>query len=144
MRVLGLDIGEKRIGVAVSDPTGSVATPLAVVDAAPALGDGTGLRTLVADYEAELLVVGLPLSMDGSEGPQAARVRKAAERLERSLGVPVTFADERLSSSAANRSMAEAGASERDRRGSVDMVAASLFLQAYLDAQRAKATGADA
>jgi len=144
MRVLGLDIGEKRIGVAVSDPTGRVATPLAVVEAAPALGDGTGLRTLVADYEAELLVVGLPLSMDGSEGPQAARVRKAAGRLERSLGVPVAFADERLSSAAANRSMAEAGASERDRRGSVDMVAASLFLQAYLDAQRAEATGADA
>ncbi len=142
MRVLGLDIGEKRIGVAVSDPSGTVATPLAVVDAAPALGDGTGLRTLVADYEVELLVVGLPLSLDGTEGPQAARVRHAAGRLERLLGVPVTYTDERLSSSAASRAMAESGASERDRRGSVDMVAATLFLQAYLDARRGEVTGA--
>ena len=81
-------------------------------------------------------VLGLPLNMDGSEGPQAARVRSAATRLAGFLRVPIEFADERLSSSQASKAMHEAGASSRDQRGRLDMVAASLFLQSYLDARR--------
>jgi putative Holliday junction resolvase len=141
VRILGLDIGEKRIGVAVSDPSGTVATPLAVIDARKAMGDGRELSRLVADYEAELLVAGLPLSLDGSEGPQAARVRAAAERLAKLVSLPVEFADERLSSTAARRAMTEAGVSDRDKRGSIDMVAAAIFLQSYLDAGRNSGAG---
>lgn len=136
MRILGLDIGEKRIGVAVSDPSGSVATPLAVLDARQTLRDGRELAKLVSDYEVELLVAGLPLSLDGTEGPQATRARSAAERLAGLVSLPLEFADERLSSTAARRAMTEAGVSDRQKRGSVDMVAASIFLQSYLDARR--------
>ena len=136
MRILGLDIGEKRIGVAVSDPSGTVATPLAVLEANRVLGDGADVLRLIEEYEVGEVVVGLPLSMDGSEGAQARRVRSAAERLARFLPVPLAFQDERLSSVAANRAMGETGASAKARRGSVDMVAAALFLQSYLDAAR--------
>jgi putative holliday junction resolvase len=136
VRLLGLDIGERRIGVAVSDPAGRVATPLAVLDAPAVMSDATPLRRLVEDYDAERLVVGLPLSMSGEEGPQATSVREAAERMAQAVGLPITYVDERLSSVQAERAMAEAGASSRRRRGSVDMVAASLLLQAYLDADR--------
>ena len=135
MRALALDIGEKRIGVAVSDPSGTVATPLVVLDSARVMGDGRELVRLVDDYEVDRVVVGLPLSLDGSEGPQAARVRLAAKRLAGFLRVPIEFADERLSSAQASRSMAESGASAREQRGRVDMVAAALFLQSYLDAR---------
>ena len=82
MRVLGLDIGDKRIGVAVSDPSGTVATPLVVLDAAPVLGDGRDLMRLTEEYEVELVVVGLPRSMDGREGPQAARLGLAGKLQE--------------------------------------------------------------
>ena len=138
MRVLALDIGEKRIGVAVSDPSGTIASPVCVLDAAQVLGGGRDLIRLVEDYEAGLVVIGLPRSMDGSEGPQAARVRSAGERLARSLPVPVTYADERLSSVEARRSLTEAGVTDRQKRGTVDMIAASLFLQTYLDADRTR------
>ena len=136
MRVLALDIGEKRIGVAVSDPSGTVASPLVVLDAAKVLTDGSDLTRLVEEYGAELVVVGLPLSLDGSEGPQALDVRRAAARLAGFLRVPVEFADERLSSTQASRAMGDVGASQRQQRGSIDMVAAAIFLQSYLDARR--------
>jgi putative holliday junction resolvase len=136
VRVLALDIGEKRIGVAVSDPSGRVATPLTVLDAAKVLGDGADLMRLVQEYDADVVLVGLPLSMDGSEGPQAQRVRRAAARLGGFVGIPIEFADERLSSAQASRSMGEGGASVRERRGNIDKIAASLFLQSHLDARR--------
>jgi putative holliday junction resolvase len=136
MRVLALDIGEKRIGVAVSDPSGMVATPVMVLDATRALADGADVSRLVKEYEASVVVVGLPVSLDGTEGPQAQRVRKAGSRLEGFLDTPVVFVDERLSSTQASRAMAATGTSSRQRRGSVDMVAASIFLQSYLDARR--------
>lgn len=136
MRVLGLDIGEKRIGVAVSDPSGTIASPLCVLDAAPVMGDGGPVARLIDEYEAELVVVGLPRSMDGTEGMQAARVRSAGARLATFLNVPVVFADERLSSTEASRVMGEGGLSEREKRGRLDMVAAAIFLQTYLDSCR--------
>ncbi len=138
MRVLAFDIGERRVGVATSDASGLVALPVKVLDAS-ALRDGTTLRRLAEDYEPERIVVGLPLSLDGTEGPQARRVRAQAERIGAELGVPVDFADERLSTQQAARSMLEAGMSERERRGRLDAVAASLFLQAWLDARREEA-----
>jgi len=137
MRLLCLDIGERRVGVAVSDPAGRVATPLKVLPA-PLSADVTPLKRLLEDYEVEVVVVGLPLSMDGSEGPQAATVRAEIAKLARALPVEWRFHDERLSSVAAERIMAEAGADSRRRRGAVDMVAASITLQSYLDAQVAE------
>ena len=136
MRVLALDIGEKRIGVAVSDPSGTVASPLVVLDATKVLGDGRDLTRIMDEYDVELVVVGLPLSLDGTEGPQAERVRRATGRLAGFLRVAVEFADERLSSAQASRAMGEVGASQRQQRGNLDMVAASIFLQSYLDARR--------
>ena len=135
MRILGLDIGEKRIGVAVSDPSGTVATPLSVLETRQVLA-GRVLSRLVEDYEIELLVAGLPLSMDGSEGPQAKHVRSVAQRLATAVSLPLEFADERLSSIEARRTMTEAGVSDRDKRGRIDMVAAAVFLQSYLDGRR--------
>jgi putative Holliday junction resolvase len=137
MRVLALDIGEKRIGVAISDPAGRVATPLVVLDARRALGDGSDLKRLLLDYDdVELVLIGLPRSLDGTEGPQAGSVRAAGERVARMTGLPVEYIDERLSSLEAERRMAECGESSRKRRGSVDMVAASILLQSYLDSTR--------
>jgi putative pre-16S rRNA nuclease len=135
VRVLALDIGERRVGVAVSDASGRIATPVKVLDAS-VLANAAALRRLVGDYEAELVLVGLPLSLDGTEGPQARHVRALVAKFAPHLGVPVDFADERLSSAQAARTMQEAGMSERDQRGRLDAVASSLFLQAWLDARR--------
>jgi putative holliday junction resolvase len=135
MRKLGLDIGERRVGVAVSDPSARVATPVAVLDARKLAADITPLARLIEDYEADEIVVGLPLSMNGTECAHAKTVRRVAEELSARLGIPVAYQDERLSSTAAERAMAEAGADSRKRRGSVDMVAAALLLQTYLDAK---------
>jgi len=136
--VLALDIGEKRTGLAISDPAGRIATPLAVVETSSAVKDGAELDRALRDYDdIGLVVVGLPLSLDGAEGRQAARVRTLAARLAPRLPAPVSFADERLSSVEAERRMAEAGADARRRRGAVDMVAAAVFLQSYLDSREA-------
>lgn len=133
MRLLALDIGEKRIGVAVSDSALRVATPLTVLDAS-VIGDPRPLADLVDQYEVDRLVIGLPLSLDGTEGPQAVRVREVGTRLAEGLGMDVTYADERLSSAEASRAMRAAGLSDKQKRGRVDMVAAALILQTYLDA----------
>ncbi len=132
MRALGLDMGERRVGVAVSDPLGRVATPLKVLDARVVHEPGPLVR-LIEDYEVELLVIGLPLSLDGEEGPQAARIRELGAKLAPRVGVPIEYFDERLSSAEAKRVMTDAGMSDRAKRGSIDMVAASVFLQSYLD-----------
>lgn len=142
MRALGLDIGEKRIGVAVSDPSGSIATPLKVLETSKVIGDARTLQRLAEDYDIELVVVGLPLSMDGTEGPQAMTVRRQAEQATRLLNVPIVYFDERLSSVQAKRAMTEAGVSDKAKRGSIDMVAASLFLQSYLDSHFPRSEGA--
>lgn len=136
VRILGLDIGEARIGVAVSDADGAVASPLVVLDARALARDIGPLKGLVEDYEVTALVAGLPLTMAGDEGPQAATVRATAERIARALGMPIAYVDERLSSSAAARAMAGAGVSTRGQRGQLDMVAAAYILQGYLDSQR--------
>lgn len=134
MRLIGLDIGEKRVGVAVSDPTARVATPIKVLSGAPS-ADVSALRRLIDDYEAGVVVVGLPLTMAGEEGPQAKRIRQEATVITERLAVKVVFQDERLSSAEAKRVMGDAGLSEKQKRGSVDMVAAAILLQAYLDGQ---------
>lgn len=135
MVALALDIGDARIGVAVSDRTGTVASPVKVLPAAEVLGLSRSFRAIVADHEPDVLVVGRPRTLAGEDGPQAARVMEAGSDLARALGLPVEFADERLSSAEAKRILREQGLSERKMRGKVDMLAASLFLQAWLDSR---------
>lgn len=136
MRTLGLDIGSVRVGVAVSDPAGAVASPVTVLDARVLARDLRELVRLADDYEAEVLVVGLPLTLAGDEGPQAAEVRAVAERWASTLGLPLRFQDERHSSNEAKRAMRDAGLSEKEQRGSLDKVAAAIVLQSWLDAAR--------
>ena len=136
MQVLGLDIGEKRIGVASGSTASGVATPVKVVPASDVLANGRSWRMLLEDYEPELLVCGCPTSMSGAQGKQAQRVRAAAEKIAAAAGLPVEFVDERLSSAEAKRYLREMGLSERDMRGKVDCVAASIFLQTWLSQHR--------
>ncbi len=136
MRVLALDIGEVRVGIAASDATGTVASPVAVLPAQEVLGHARTFHRVLEDYEPELLVCGRPQTLAGEDGPQAQRIMEQAQRIARACGLPLEFADERLSSREAKRILREEGMSERAMRGKVDMVAASLFLQAWLDARR--------
>lgn len=133
---LALDIGEVRVGIAVSDASGSVAMPVKVLPAQEVLSCARTFRLLIEHYEPDVLVCGLPQTLAGEEGPQAARIRAAAERISRATNLPVAFTDERLSSREAKRVLREQGLTERSMRGKVDMVAASLFLQTWLDEQR--------
>lgn len=143
MRYLGLDIGEARVGVAVSDPTGSVATPVDVLDARRLESDLRAFNRLIEDHEPDALVVGLPLTMGGDEGPQARVVRVLAERLADASGLPLVFWDERLSSVEARRILSASGVSDKKQRGKVDKLAAALVLQSYLDAQGSCTTEGD-
>lgn len=143
MRRLSLDIGDVRIGVAVSDPSGAVATPLTVLDARALRADPRPLLRLIEDYEVETVIAGLPLGLSGVEGPQARAVRTTVERLRRVLPVPIELWDERLSSAEARRVMGESGVPDRKKRGSVDKLAAAIFLQSYLDAHREPVGGED-
>lgn len=136
MRILALDIGEVRVGVAVSDSGERVASPVCVLPAAEVLACAKSFRRVLDDWEPELLLCGLPYTLSGEEGPQAVRIRVAAQRISEACGIPCEFADERLSSSEAKRSLREKGLSEKQMRGKVDMIAASVFLQAWLDARR--------
>lgn len=133
MRVLALDIGEVRVGVAVSDPEQRVASPVCVLPAAEVRSCAKSFRRVLEDWEPELLLSGLPMTLAGEEGPQAARVRAFAEEVSRACGIPVAFADERLSSLEAKRSLREKGLNEKAMRGKVDMIAACIFLQSWLD-----------
>ncbi len=135
MRVMALDIGEVRVGVAISDPAGKVASPVAVLPAAEVRSCARTFRRVLDDWEPELLVCGLPKSLSGEEGFQAKRIRAFAQEVSASCGLPCVFADERLSSREAKRSLRAEGLSEKAMRGKVDMVAASLFLQAWLDSR---------
>ena len=133
MRILALDIGEVRVGVAVSDPAERVASPVCVLPTPEVLANAKSFRRVLDDWEPELLLCGLPLTLAGEEGPQAARIRAAATQISAACGLSCVFADERLSSAAAKRSLRESGLSEKQMRGKIDMIAASLFLQAWLD-----------
>lgn len=143
---MALDIGAARVGIAVSDPDGRIASPLKVMDARTVLSDAPEFRRLVEDWEVEALVCGLPLTLSGEHGPQAKTLEGQARKIAAARGLPVYFADERLSSQEAKRILREEGLDERAMRGKVDSVAASLFLQAWLDAhvRNASDEGAEA
>ena len=132
MRIAALDVGDARIGVAVSDELGITAQGIGVVARVGGRRDLEALSTLLAPYEPTLLVVGLPLELSGKEGPQATKVRVFATKAADHLGIPLEFQDERLTTVAAERALLEADLSRRRRRQLIDQVAATLILQAYL------------
>ncbi|MCL2655090.1 MAG: Holliday junction resolvase RuvX [Coriobacteriia bacterium] len=139
-RLLGLDIGDVRCGVAISDSDARVATPVSVEDTVALLRPGNRLGALIADYAVAGLVVGLPLTLAGEEGPQARHVRALASKLLAAAGpaasaLPLHFFDERHSSSQASDAAHSAGLTDRDLRGKLDALAATLILQGYLDAR---------
>lgn len=134
--MVGIDLGTKRIGVAVSDSGGRLATPYAVVDRGPdPAAHRRRLAALVEELEAERAVVGLPLSMDGSIGPAAKAALEEVGHLREVLGVPVETFDERLTTVSADRSLMQNKMKAGARRRVVDKVAAAVMLQAWLDSQ---------
>ena len=140
MRVLALDVGERRIGVAVSDPTGSLARPLRTLVRGSREEDVTAIAALVAAESAELVVVGRPLSLDGSEGPQARRIARYAEALAAHLPIPVVLWDERYTTTEAEEILRQSRGEKQRRRaraaGDLDAIAAAVILQSYLDSRR--------
>ena len=136
-RVLAVDLGERRIGLALSDPTGTLATPLRTLDAT---GDPERDRLAVVaaarDAEVQVIVVGLPRSLSGREGPAARRARAEASALAEVAGeIKVELHDERFTTRDAERALSAAGKRGRERRAHVDAAAAAIILQSYLDAK---------
>ncbi|MFR9727222.1 Holliday junction resolvase RuvX [Streptomyces sp. MS19] len=136
-RRLGVDVGEARIGVASCDPDGLLATPVETVPGRDVQGAQRRLAELVAEYEPVEVVMGLPRSLNGREGPAAARVRAfARETARRVAPVPVRLVDERMSTVSAARDMRAAGVSSRKGRARIDQAAAVVILQSALESER--------
>jgi len=131
MAILGLDVGDKRIGVALAD--GLLAIPLTVVDRAGEEADMEKLLALAREHGAERIVVGLPLSMNGSIGRQAEKVLAFSRALSEHVNIPVDTWDERLSTVSAERLLLDSGMKREKRKGKRDAMAAAIILQAYLD-----------
>lgn len=139
MRFLGLDLGEARIGVALSDETATLASGLVTLRRAGPRRDAQAIAALVREHGVGEVVVGMPYRLDGSVGPQAERTLDFVERLRRVLRASVVVRDERLTSVAADERLAEAGVRRKDRRARIDQVAAEILLQEHLDERRARA-----
>ncbi len=133
MRALGIDWGEKRIGVSLSNSEGTIATPYETVDN----NNQTTmrLRELVVETEAEIAVLGLPRSLSGEESNSSVEIAARVDELKAALGIPVELFDERLTTVSAHKQLAEAGLSEKKRRNKVDSMAATIILQAWLDSR---------
>lgn len=135
MRILGLDVGEKTIGVAVSDPMGWTAQGVTVIRRTSKKKDLATLKEFATEYQVSKFVVGLPRRTDGSYGPEADKIYKFGSDLERELLLPVEYCDERFSTVAAERILLEGDVSRAKRRQVIDKVAATVILQAYLDSK---------
>lgn len=131
-RILALDPGTKRVGVAISDALGITAQPLEVIAADRAL---ERISELIDEYDVEQVVVGLPISLDGSEGSSAAAARSLGEKVRRSVPIPVAYVDERFTTRTAEASLIEANVRRRRRKDVVDKVAAAVILREYLAAR---------
>jgi putative holliday junction resolvase len=138
LRILGLDIGSKRIGVALSDELGFTAQGMESLNCKNPEEDVNRIANLAKEYGVTEIVVGIPYNMDGTEGPQAQKVRAIMEAIGRKVEVPVTDWDERLSTVAAERALLEADMSRAKRRKVIDKLSAVIILQGYLDRQRFK------
>ena len=136
MRTMGLDVGSKNIGVAISDELGITGQSVATLRRSSLRADLAALRALIGQHAVSRAVVGLPLNMDGSEGPMAQASREFGNALSKDAGIPVEYWDERLSTVAAERVLLEADVSRRKRREVVDSIAAAIILPGWLDAHR--------
>lgn len=136
MRIMGLDFGSKTVGVAVSDPLGITAQGLEIIrrkEENKLRRTYARIEELIVEYQVEEIVLGLPKNMNATEGERAELTREFKDSLERRTGLPVTLWDERLTTVAADKAMMEAGIRREQRKDYVDMIAASLILQGYLD-----------
>ena len=134
--ILGLDLGDKTIGVAVSDLSRSIATPIEVIRRVKFTQDAERLLAIIADRQAVGILLGLPLNMDGSAGPRVQSTQAFARNLTKLTDLPISFWDERLSTVAAERALLEGDASRKKRREVIDQVAAGYILQGALDRMR--------
>jgi putative Holliday junction resolvase len=133
MRILGLDHGTKRIGIAISDELGMIAQPLEFIPAEPFVKFIARLKDIIHEKQVGQIVIGMPRNMDGSYGPAAAKVREFVALLEGSILTPMTLWDERLTSAQANRFLVQSGMRREKRKEKVDQTAAAILLQSYLD-----------
>ena len=131
MRILGLDIGSKRVGVALSDELGITAQPLETVKRA----DFDKVLGYIAEHQVTEVVVGLPLNMNGSEGPAAKEVIALVDSLKQKISIPIKLWDERLTTMAAEKELIRADVRRRERKKQIDKLAAQLILQSYLDSK---------
>ncbi len=143
MRTLGLDLGKRRIGVAVSDPLGLVARPVETVQAVSLNVDVEKITAIAHEMEAELIVVGDPIHMSGDAGIMSGRVRKFGDMLAHVSGLPVEYCDERLTTVEAQRILHDSGVPPKKVRKQIDAVAAAVILQSYLNTLRPPRTPAD-
>ena len=140
MRIMGLDFGSKTVGVAVSDPLFITAQGVEIVrrkDENKLRQTLARIEELIVEYEVSEIVLGLPKNMNATEGERVEKTKDFAEKLERRTGLPVHFWDERLTTVAADRAMIEAGVRREERKEHVDMIAAVLILQGYMESRRA-------
>jgi putative Holliday junction resolvase len=135
-RLMGFDVGEKTIGLALSDTTLTVASPMATLLRVKFTKDVERIRAIVSEQGVGGFVIGLPINMDGSEGPRCQSVRQFAANLLEKIDLPLVFWDERLSTAAVTRTLLEADMSRKRRRETVDKMAAAYILQGALDAAR--------
>ena len=132
-RILGLDVGSKTIGLALSDPALGLATPLSTIRRTKLAADTQALLGVIGEFQVGALVVGLPINMDGSEGPRCQSVRQFVTNIEQAVDLPIALWDERLSTAAVTRELIDADVSRKRRSQVVDKLAASFILQGALD-----------
>jgi putative holliday junction resolvase len=133
MRILAIDHGTRRIGIAISDELKTIAQPLEFIPAEQFSGVLARLQEIIADKAVELILVGMPRNMDGTYGPAAEKVREFVAALKEQITVPIRTWDERLTTAQANRFLIAADVRRRDRKEKVDKTAAAILLQSYLD-----------
>ena len=136
MRMLALDVGNRRIGLAACDSGESVAVPVATIEHTSHARDIEAILAAAAERQVDRIVVGMPLSLSGDMGPQARKVARFVQKLAAETDTPVEAVDERYSTAEALRLMAEAGAGRPRERGRVDAAAAAVILQSYIDSRR--------
>ena len=139
-RALGLDVGDRRIGVALSDPIGITAQPLTVLERQGSAKDVDAVCALAQEHGVGVIVVGLPLTLRGERGPQAQKVVSFADALRRRMAMPVQLMDERLTTVQGERALLDGGVRRQLRKQVIDRVAAQLILQSFLDVQANRTT----
>jgi len=136
-RSLGVDLGTKRIGIAVSDAGGVLASPLTTIDrSSNAVSDHKRIAQLAAEEEAVRIVVGLPIALDGKSGIAANAAKEEIQRMSANIDLPIVTWDERMTSALAHKALKAQNVSEKKRRGQIDKIAAAIILQGWLDSRR--------